>query len=254
MEIEPSASAIIHRMPRHSADDRIANTPIARNLAALAKAAGYNYKSLSLAAGIGETYVREIVTGRIRKPSFDKLSAIASVLQVPIAAITEAPDIPSPLPTKAPLSPDLALGNIVPPAAATLPRDLPVMGTAAGSAVGAFQFEGGVVDMVRRPPALAGAKDVYAIYVVGDSMQPQHNDGELRFVHPHRPIHIGDTVIIQTRTTDHEPPQAYIKNLVRRGAEEIVVAQLNPEANIAFRTRFVVAMHKVLTMNELFGI
>lgn len=231
---------------------RLADSPLARNIDAIVRSAGHTWKSASLAAGLGETYVREIATGRISKPSVDKLQALAGALRVPLAAILEAPDIPTPLKpaTPAPRPPDLQAATSF----ATLPRDVPVYGTAAGSLTGAFQFEGGTIDLVRRPPALAGARDVYAIYVVGESMAPQHLDGDLRFVHPHRPIHVGDTVVVQTRNGEHQPPQAYIKNLVRRTADELLVRQLNPAAEISFRRQFVFAVHKVLTMNDLFGV
>ncbi|AXS39781.1 S24 family peptidase [Breoghania sp. L-A4] len=136
-------------------------------------------------------------------------------------------------------------------------RDIPVMGTARGSAIHE-DFEGfdinGPVDYVHRPPALAGAKDIYAIYVAGDSMAPQHSAGELRFAHPHRPVQPGCTIIIQTRKENGDPGQAYIKNLVRRSAGKVTVEQINPPATIDIPTESIVKMHRVLTLNELFGI
>lgn len=136
-----------------------------------------------------------------------------------------------------------------------LPRDVPVLGTAAGSlGEGAFIFESGTVDFAARPPALAQARDIYALYVVNDSMDPQHPPGQLCFIHPHRAPAPGDSVILHVQTSATAPQQYYIKRLVRRGPEEIVCIQHNPPATIRFKTAHVVAIHKVLTTNEMFGV
>lgn len=140
------------------------------------------------------------------------------------------------------------------PASSEMPRDLPVLGTAAGSKSGAFQLDNVIIDYVRRPPGLIGAADVYAIYVVGDSMEPMIAAGELRFVHPHRPVHAGDVVVLQARNGEDQPICAYIKRLVKRSEDKVTLRQLNPEMILEFDARAVVAIHKVLTMNDLFGV
>lgn len=154
-----------------------------------------------------------------------------------------------PIAPKAPWSPS-AGAQVFP----DLPRDVPVLGVAAGSVSGAVHLTEGPVDWVRRPPALAGVPDVYAIYIKGDSMEREHRDGDLRFVHPHRPAHVGDTVVVQTRDAAHRPLQTWIKYLKRRSEAAIVLEQSNPPATYEFKAKTVVAVHKVLTMNELFGI
>lgn len=137
-----------------------------------------------------------------------------------------------------------------------MPNDVPVLGTAAGSHLrGAFQLdEANIVDWVRRPPALAGAKTAYAIYVEGSSMAPEHNAGDLRFVHPGRPPRIGDTVIVQLRNGPHEPIEASIGHYRRKTATQLVIGKLNPEAEVQLKLDIVIDIHKVLTMNELFGV
>jgi transcriptional regulator with XRE-family HTH domain len=45
----------------------------------------FNYKSLSLAAGLGETTVRDIVIGRARNPRRDTLQKIARTLGLPLS-------------------------------------------------------------------------------------------------------------------------------------------------------------------------
>lgn len=149
---------------------------------------------------------------------------------------------------------ELTQAQVILPPSQEMAQDVPVYGTAAGSAKGAFQLEDAVIDRVRRPPGLVGAADVYAIYVMGDSMEPMIAAGELRFVHPHRPVQVGDVVILQVRDGKNEPIQAYIKKLVRRANGKVVLQQFNPERQLTFDARSVVAIHKVLTMNDLFGV
>ncbi len=151
-------------------------------------------------------------------------------------------------------APEMTQAPVSLPASSEMPRDLPVLGTAAGSRSGAFQLDNVIIDYVRRPPGLIGAADVYAIYVVGDSMEPMIAAGELRFVHPHRPIHAGDVVVLQVRDGEEAPIQAYIKKLVKRGEDKVILRQFNPDVTLEFDARSVVALHKVLTMNDLFGV
>ncbi|WP_127142867.1 XRE family transcriptional regulator [Pelagibacterium montanilacus] len=149
------------------------------------------------------------------------------------------------------------------PMAQQMRQDIPVLGTAAGTLihpedngkeVEGFQIEGSVIQYVRRPPALEHVKDAYAILVEGDSMAPRHNPGELRFVHPLHPAAPGDTVIVQTRSWNDDPGQAYIKIYRRRTADKILLEQLNPACTIEIPLKFVTAVHRVMDLNELFGI
>lgn len=133
---------------------------------------------------------------------------------------------------------------------------VPVLGTAAGSIVD--KIEGmnieGPVDFVERPHALRRARDLYAIYVTGDSMSPMHRHGELRFVHPHRVARPGDTVVVHTRNHDNDPGQHYIKILERRTAQALYCRQINPDALLEIPGKFVISVHRVLTLNEIFGV
>lgn len=139
-----------------------------------------------------------------------------------------------------------------PPEAGTIP----VLGTAAGSVIDMIEGMNieGPVDFVERPHALRRAKDLYAIYVTGDSMAPMHRHGELRFVHPHRVARAGDTVVVHTRNHDRDPGQHYIKVLERRTSQTLYCRQLNPDGVLEIPTKFVRSVHRVLTMNEIFGV
>ncbi|HEX2020266.1 MAG TPA: S24 family peptidase [Aurantimonas sp.] len=141
---------------------------------------------------------------------------------------------------------------------AAMPLDMPVYGTAAGSLAlhheGAFELESRVVEYVRRPPALTNIPEAYGFYVAGGSMIPQHRPGDLRFAHPGLTPRRGDTVVVQARYAESLGVEAFIAHFQRRNDEYVFVSKLNPETEIRFEARYVVAIHRVLDLNELFGI
>jgi len=136
-----------------------------------------------------------------------------------------------------------------------LPENLPVLGTAAGSFSGAFLLDDkNPIGHVRRPPGLADNSNVYAIYVIGDSMCPEHRNGELRFVDPDRPPRIGDSVIVQTENFPGDSVQSFIKHLKAKGPEGLLLGQLNPAGEIKIANQVVRSIHRILSLNELFGV
>jgi phage repressor protein C with HTH and peptisase S24 domain len=134
-------------------------------------------------------------------------------------------------------------------------RDVPVRGTARGGTKGSFTMDNAdPVDYVRRPPGIVRAKDVYCIYVEGDSMEPRFQEGELVYIHPGRKIKVGDCVVIQKTNGENDPIQAFIKRLKRRTASKLVLEQFNPQATIEMPEESILSVHLILTMNELFGV
>ena len=140
------------------------------------------------------------------------------------------------------------------PAVAHLPRDVRVLGTAAGGDDGAFELSGTEIDYVRRPAGISAARDVYAVYVVNDSMSPRYEAGDLIYVHPGRPPRIGDYVVVQLRDGEHGARRALIKRLARRTARVLVLEQFNPSRTKEIPMSQVEAIHRILTPNELFGV
>ena len=138
------------------------------------------------------------------------------------------------------------------PLRGSMPLDLPIYGTAAGSVIGTFQIDD-VVDHARRPAGLVGTR-AYGLYVTGESMVPAFRPGDLVVLHPGRPVRIGDIVVVQTRNFEQGPVIAYIKELVRITAEKLFLQQYNPQAVVELDRRVVVSMHRVLSTAELIGL
>lgn len=164
----------------------------------------------------------------------------------------------SPFPPAAPSEIDLAQGIAVRGAAA-LKRDVPVRGTAVGGDSGEFSFNGDVVDMVRRPPGLAGATAVFAVYVHGDSMSPRFESGDLVFVNPSRPPTPGCDVIVEMAPANGDAAGAcYIKRLLRRTGDKVILRQFNPPAgdkqDFEIHRDRIRNLWRVLTPAELLGL
>ena len=142
---------------------------------------------------------------------------------------------------------------------AAMKRDVPVRGTAVGGNDGDFTFNGDVVDMVRRPPGLVGTASVFALYVHGDSMSPRFEAGDLIFVNPSRPPTPGCDVVVEMapKPGDAVGP-CYIKRLLRRTADKIVLRQFNPPAGVKPDFELgkdeIKNLWRVLTAGELLGL
>ena len=120
---------------------------------------------------------------------------------------------------------------------------------------GAFQLEPGVIDYVRRAPGIMNARDVYALYVTGESMWPRFRDGELLYISASRPVRIGDDVVVCIKPErEGDPERCFIKTLVRRHSDSIEVEQFNPVKRITFANDDIVRVHRVLTMADVLGV
>lgn len=207
-------------------------------------------------AGGSDSLLQNILSGKSRSLRSDFVEPVARVLQVSASwLLTGEGDSPAPA-AGAPRDEFRLAPDAVPPQRNASPKDVPVMGTVAGSELGrgAFQLTSDVVDYVRRPAGLMGAKDVYALYVEGDSMVPRFEPGDLVFVHPHRKPRGGDYVVIQEPDSNNGEPRGFIKRLVGITAKLIRTEQFNPKANLDFINRPGTVLHKVLTDGELYGV
>lgn len=221
----------------------------------LLKERGRSARDVSLAIGQSPDTLRNILRGATLNPKANVLDAIAAELGTTAEYLLHGTG-PAPIEQAQIVSRDLRIARKEPPPAMfEMPRDVPVYGTAAGSlARGAYQLFDGVVDYVRRPPSLATARDVYALFVQGESMEPQFSPGDLIFVHPNRPPRTGDPVVVQMQVAKHEPIEATIGILHARTSDTLVLGKHNPKADLKIKREYVLHIHKVISNNELYGI
>jgi phage repressor protein C with HTH and peptisase S24 domain len=104
-------------------------------------------------------------------------------------------------------------------------RDLPVYSAAEGGD-GALILSTDPIEWVKRPAPLANVRGGYGIYIVGDSMEPRFNPGEVALVHPHMPYRSGnDVVLYKGDVHDHH---AIVKRLRKATATDWHLTQFNP--------------------------
>lgn len=133
---------------------------------------------------------------------------------------------PAPTPRQASMPvPDFAKDPAYWAAAAGLVGDVPLFASAEGGE-GSLLIERDPIGTVKRPPALQGVKDGYAIYLVGESMSPEFEPGDTLMVNPRLPGLSATPCVFYSGAGDE--PRAMVKRLVGSSAEAWRVQQFNP--------------------------
>jgi len=207
------------------------------------KEIGMDITELATAIGVSQPAVSQWEIGSTA-PSRRKIARLAEILRVPITWIISDDEV--------------LLQNVNNQAQsktlASLPSDVPVYGIAVGGSEGDFRFNGQVVDYVRRPPGIANHRNVYALWILGESMSPWNKDGDLIYVSPAKPPIVGDHVVIQLQeTADGEPGVAMVKLLIGKTPTQLKLRQYNPQREFALPLAKVKSVHKVLSLRDLLG-
>jgi phage repressor protein C with HTH and peptisase S24 domain len=129
-------------------------------------------------------------------------------------------------------------------------RWIPVYGQAVGGRDGEFILNGNQVTEVLAPASLSSVPDAYAVYVVGDSMEPRYFAGETVFVNPRQPISKGAFVVAQIAAGENDPPHAYVKRFVSQDSKRLRLEQYNPKKVLEFPTSKVVSVHRIIMSGE----
>jgi len=128
---------------------------------------------------------------------------------------------------------------------------VPVLGMAECGPDGWSMWNGDIIDTIPRPSNLVGAPRAYAVYIVGDSMEPRYYSGELAHIHPGKPVTIGAFVLVQIRPEhDGEAPKAVVKRLIKRTGSKVVLEQYNPAKKFEIKTDDIVSIHRVVGSGE----
>jgi len=133
------------------------------------------------------------------------------------------------------------------------PRDVPVLGVSVGGDDADFTFNGDIIEHVRRPPGIATLTNVWASYVVGGSMIPRFEPGELVYGGGRPPVPGDDVIIEMFPEEGKKVGKGFIKRLVRRSPGEIVVRQFNPPGELVFNPYEIKAITRVIPLKELLG-
>ena len=151
-------------------------------------------------------------------PKSVRLSDLAAFLGTTVDYLISESD--GPLGAPATPQPPLAMR-------ANLP-DLAVYASAAGGPEGAWVLSADAIAWIHRDQRLVGVRDAFACYVVGESMFPAYEQGNLLLVNPAVPPNAGDDCLLIQEAADGAR-YALIKRLVRFNSTSWTVKQWNPD-------------------------
>jgi phage repressor protein C with HTH and peptisase S24 domain len=203
---------------------------------------GLSLSELSLRVGKNHAYFQQFIKRGVpaRLPE-EVRSRVADILQIDeqrlrVLGLKSESSVPMP---------NARLGGGV-----TIATWIPVYGHAVGGKDGEFILNGNKVTEVLAPASLSSIPDAYAVYVVGDSMEPRYFAGETVFVNPRLPISKGAFVVAQIAAGPESAPHAYVKRFVSQDAGRLRLEQYHPRKILEFPTPKVVSVHRIIMSGE----
>ena len=124
-------------------------------------------------------------------------------------------------------------------------NDLPVLGDLK-DAVDEFAFNSGTPkEFVERPASLKGVVNAFALYVVGELMEPRFFAGELLFLNPNRPLTRHCFVGVELADG-----RGLVRQFVRRNESEAVLRQLNPDKQVHVKLTEIKRLSRIVGVLE----
>src|ERR1700738_694351 len=105
---------------------------------------------------------------------------------------------------------------------------IPIRSAARGGGDQEMFLEDGPIGYTPRPANLGGVRSAYAIYMVGDSMEPRYQPGWLLHVNPFKPPTRGRDVVVYK-----EGDAVLIKQFVSWAGETLLLPLLHPPQHLA---------------------
>lgn len=177
------------------------------------KAADLSQPQLANRVGCSQQLIGALETGTTRTTKF--LPRIAAVLSVPPGDLDS--DWADVQPPKLDPIPEARLMSAT--------RDFPIYSAAEGGP-GEIIRSPEPVDWVPRPAPVANVKNAYGLHIVGESMAPEFEPGDVALINPALPL-IGNTTCIFYAERDGEA-RATVKRLRRASSDKWLVQQWNP--------------------------
>lgn len=206
-----------------------APTPLAKRVQERLTALGISARSAGLQVG-SDAFVRNILQGKSKSPRGENLQNLAVILKTTSEWLLsgEGPEVTE-LQVAGGRTPTGFAPEIVPGRGLVGDRNFPVYAAARGSREGHQIVTFDAIDYVKRPATLENVKDAYGLYIVGDSMFPAFEPGDMALVHPHLPPARDKNVVLY-----HVPPlgmaeaEAMVKRLLRFDDRDWHLRQFNP--------------------------
>jgi phage repressor protein C with HTH and peptisase S24 domain len=101
------------------------------------------------------------------------------------------------------------------------------------------------VGFTPRPANLRGVREAYAVYMVGDAMEPRYEQGWLLHVNPFKPPSRGrDVVVLKGQQ------RILIAQLVREEGDALVLRRFNPPEELRIRREDVLGCHTIVGVDQ----
>lgn len=194
----------------------ITHADIWRGIDRLASGFGYSPSGLAKQAGLDPTSFnkskRVSPDGKPRWPSTESLSKVLAVTGATMSDFISLIDS------------EAESKN----AGKSARQTIPLIGFAQAGSAGFFDEDGcpagGSWDEIEFPQNRKKDKNIYALKIHGDSMEPLYRKGDLLIVSPEAKIRKGDRVVVKTRKGE-----VMAKELIRQGTKGIELKSLNPD-------------------------
>jgi transcriptional regulator with XRE-family HTH domain len=106
---------------------------------------------------------------------------------------------------------------------------LPIVGLPAPGDEERIILDGGAHGEIAAPPQLENVAGAQAVYVRGRSMEPRYYQGELVYLHPHRPPNPGDFVLVSIKEPNFRAHIGYIRQYLGEDLVHLHLGSLNPK-------------------------
>jgi phage repressor protein C with HTH and peptisase S24 domain len=133
----------------------------------------------------------------------------------------------------------------VSPVVARATDQIPIRSAGRGGTDQQMFLEDGPIGYTARPANLGGVRSAYAIYMVGDSMEPRYEPGWLLHVNPFKPPVRGRDVVVYKRAQ-----AVLIKQFIGWEGDTLVLRQFNPPETLRIPRDEVVECHLVVGADQ----
>lgn len=206
--------------------------------------AGASQADLARHLGLAPSAVSRLVKGERQVKALEAVQIAAFLGVPPEDVLRHADGVP-------PAASEPARRGRPPRAAASVPTPqrgaeaMPIRSAGRGGADQEMFLQDGPIGYTPRPANLDGVRDAYAIYMVGDSMEPRYEQGWLLHVNPFKPPTRGRDVVVYKRNQ-----AVLIKQFVGWHGDDLVLRQLNPELTLRIPRAAVVECHLIVGVDQ----
>ena len=223
------------------------------------EATGKTAHAVSREIGANPGYVRDLMDPeKTGVPSAARLTRLAEALDTTSDWLLGKADNPGPLRSEVtfrelPQGWRDASGQGIPVLGTAFCADLVVEQDGGSVAIEQIQLEvDHTIHRIERPAALWNARNAYAIYFQGSSMERRFYQGEIGIVDPSRPPSPGHVVLVKLNDGESQTVvTALVKELVRATSSYVELLQYNPEISVRIPRARVVAIERIYRPDEL---